>query len=62
MSRDLVCKMNDFSYALQLAFQLIARLDAELRTIILLSLQVSLTGSACAFAIGAPLGTALAAH
>jgi tungstate transport system permease protein len=54
--------MNDFSYALQLAFQLIGRLDAELRTIILLSLQVSLTGSVCAFAIGAPLGTALAVY
>jgi tungstate transport system permease protein len=54
--------MNDFSYAFQVALQLIARLDAELQAIILLSLQVSLTGSVCAFAIGAPLGTALAVY
>jgi tungstate transport system permease protein len=49
--------MNDFSYALQVALQLIGGLDAELQAIILLSLQVSLTGSVRAFAIGAPLGT-----
>jgi tungstate transport system permease protein len=52
--------MNDFSSAFQIALQLIGRLDPELRSIILLSLQVSLAGSACAFAVGAPLGTALA--
>ena len=54
--------MNDFSSSLQLALQLIIRIDPELRGIIWLSLQVSLTASACAFAIGAPLGTALAVY
>jgi tungstate transport system permease protein len=54
--------MSDFSSAFQIAFQLIGGLDAELRTIILLSLRVSLTGSVCAFAIGAPLGVALAVY
>src|SRR4051794_6636069 len=54
--------MNDFAAALRLAFELIGRLDAELGAIVLLSLEVSLTASACAFAIGAPLGTALAAY
>jgi tungstate transport system permease protein len=54
--------MNDFSSAFHLAFELIGRLDAELRAIILLSLQVSLVASVCAFAIGAPLGTALAVY
>ncbi len=54
--------MNDFSSALQIALQLIGRLDPELRSIILLSLQISLTGSACAFALGAPLGMALAMY
>ena len=54
--------MSDFSSAFQIALQLIGRLDVDLRAIILLSLQVSLTASACAFAIGAPLGTALAVY
>jgi tungstate transport system permease protein len=54
--------MTDFSSALQIALQLISRFDVELRSIILLSLQVSLTGSVCAFAIGAPLGMALAVY
>jgi tungstate transport system permease protein len=54
--------MSDFSSAFYIALQLIGRFDPELRAIILLSLQVSLTGSACAFAIGAPLGTALAVY
>jgi tungstate transport system permease protein len=54
--------MSDFSSAFQTALQLIGRFDPELRGIILLSLQISLTGSACAFAIGAPLGTALAIY
>jgi tungstate transport system permease protein len=54
--------MNDFSSAFQIALQLIARSDHELNAIILLSLQVSLTGSACAFAVGAPLGMALAVY
>jgi tungstate transport system permease protein len=54
--------MSDFSSALQIALQLIGGLDAELQAIILLSLRVSLTGSLCAFAIGAPLGAALAVY
>jgi tungstate transport system permease protein len=54
--------MNDFSAAFQIAVALIGRFDAELREIIALSLEVSLTASVCAFAIGAPLGTALAVY
>jgi tungstate transport system permease protein len=54
--------MNDFASAFHLALQLIGKLDADLRAIVLLSLEVSLTASACAFAIGAPLGTALAVY
>jgi tungstate transport system permease protein len=54
--------MSDFSSALHIALQLIGRFDVDLRAIILLSLQVSLTASLCAFAIGAPLGTALAVY
>src|SRR3954468_19625472 len=54
--------MNDFSSAFLVALQLIGRFDAELRSIVLLSLQVSMTGALCAFLIGAPLGTALAIY
>src|SRR3974377_323642 len=54
--------MNDFAAAFHTAFTLIGSLDAELRGIVSLSLAVSLTASACAFAIGAPLGTALAVY
>jgi tungstate transport system permease protein len=54
--------MNDFVAAFHTAFTLIGSFDAELRGIVLLSLAVSLTASACAFAIGAPLGTALAVY
>jgi tungstate transport system permease protein len=54
--------MNDFASAFQLALQLIGKLDADLRAIVLLSLEVSLSASACAFVIGAPLGTALAVY
>ena len=54
--------MNDFVSAFLTAFALIAGFDAELREIVALSLGVSLCGSACAFAIGAPLGTALAVY
>lgn len=54
--------MNDFSSAFRVAFALIGGFDAELRSIILLSLRISLTASACAFAIGAPLGMALAIY
>jgi tungstate transport system permease protein len=55
-------RMNDFASAFHIAVALIGRFDVELREIVLLSLQVSLTASACAFAIGAPLGTALAVY
>jgi tungstate transport system permease protein len=54
--------MNDFSAALATAVRLIASFDPELRAIVMLSLGVSLTASACAFAIGSPLGTALAVY
>ena len=54
--------MSNVSSPFQIALQLIVRFDADLRAIILLSLQVSLTASVCAFAIGAPLGTALAVY
>ena len=54
--------MNDFATAFHTAFALIGSFDAELRGIVSLSLAVSLTASACAFVIGAPLGTALAVY
>src|ERR1700693_4218961 len=54
--------MNDFAAAFHTAFALIGGFDAELREIVFLSLAVSLSASACAFAIGAPLGTALAVY
>jgi tungstate transport system permease protein len=54
--------MNDFGEALVTAARLIGHADAELRAIIVLSLGVSLTASFCAFAIGAPVGTALAVY
>jgi tungstate transport system permease protein len=54
--------MNDFAAAFQKAFSLIGSFDPELRQIVFLSLEVSLTASACAFVIGAPLGTALAVY
>src|ERR1700735_415532 len=54
--------MNDFSEALATAARLIGSGDAELRGIVILSLGVSLTASFCAFAIGSPLGTALAVY
>jgi tungstate transport system permease protein len=54
--------MNDFAAALRLAIELIGKFDGELRTIVLLSLEVSLTASACAFVIGAPSGVALAVY
>src|SRR5260370_27352882 len=54
--------MNDFTSAFHIAIALIGRFDVALREIVLLSLQVSLTASICAFAIGAPLGTALAVY
>jgi tungstate transport system permease protein len=54
--------MNDFAAAFGTALTLIGSFDSELKGIVLLSLEVSLTASACAFAIGAPLGTALAVY
>jgi tungstate transport system permease protein len=54
--------MNDFAGAFYTAGELIVRFDPDLRAIVLLSLSVSLTASTCAFAIGAPLGTALAVY
>jgi len=45
--------MNDFAAALYKAFALIGGLDAELLEIVVLSLSVSLSGSFCAFLIGA---------
>ena len=54
--------MDGFSSAFATAVSLIASFDPELRAIVVLSLGVSLTASACAFAIGSPLGTALAVY
>src|ERR1700674_4540966 len=54
--------MNDFAAALRTAVDLIFGFDAGLRDIVLLSLAVSLTASACAFVIGAPLGTAASVY
>src|SRR5580704_19066039 len=54
--------MNDFNASLYTATRLIVDFDPELRGIVLLSLGVSLTASACAFAIGSPLGTSLAIY
>jgi tungstate transport system permease protein len=54
--------MNDFAAGFATAVALIGRFDADLRDIVFLSLEVSLTASALAFAIGAPLGTALAIY
>jgi tungstate transport system permease protein len=54
--------MNDFAQALDTAASLIGHFDPELRQIVGLSLGVSLTASLSAFAIGAPLGTALAIY
>src|ERR1017187_8151075 len=54
--------MNDFAAALRTAVDLILGFDAGLRDIVVLSLAVSLSASACAFVIGAPLGTALAVY
>jgi tungstate transport system permease protein len=54
--------MNDFAQAVEKAASLIGHFDAELREIVFLSLGVSLTASFLAFAVGAPLGTALAIY
>ena len=54
--------MNDIAAAASTAISLIIGFDRDLREIVLLSLAVSLTASACAFALGAPLGAALAIY
>ena len=54
--------MNDFVTAFATAFDLIGRLDPQLRGIVSLSMAVSLTASLLAFAIGAPLGSALSVY
>jgi len=54
--------VNDFTTAFATAFDLIGRLDPQLRDIVLLSIEVSLTASVCAFLIGAPMGTLLAVY
>jgi tungstate transport system permease protein len=54
--------VNDFATAFSTAFDLIGRLDPQLRDIVLLSIEVSLTASVCAFLIGAPVGAALAVY
>jgi tungstate transport system permease protein len=54
--------VNDFAKAFATAFDLIGRLDPHLREIVCLSMTVSLTASVCAFAIGVPLGGALAVY
>jgi ABC-type tungstate transport system substrate-binding protein len=54
--------VNDFAIAFATAFDLIGRLDPQLRGIVCLSMTVSLTASLLAFAIGAPLGSALSVY
>src|SRR5260370_21366148 len=54
--------MNDFAAVFKTACALIVGVDAEMREIVASSVAVSLSVSACAFAIGAPLGTALAVY
>jgi tungstate transport system permease protein len=52
--------MQDFAAAFGAAFRLIATLDADLVTIVTLSLQISLSAALLAGLIGLPLGAALA--
>jgi tungstate transport system permease protein len=52
--------MEDIGQAFALAARLVASGDGELMGIVLLSLRVSLTATALAFVLGAPLGAALA--
>ena len=54
--------MNDFAIAFTTAFDLIGRLDPQLRGIVGLSMAVSLSASLLAFAMGAPLGSALSVY
>ena len=52
--------MQDFAEAIRLAFVLVARMDADLVEIILLSLRVSLSAMLLSCAIGFPTGALLA--
>ena len=52
--------MNDFGRSIGVAISLIAKGDAELLGIVVLSLRVSLTASMIALLIGAPIGAWLA--
>jgi len=52
--------MNDLTLAVAEAFKLIGGLDAELRGIVVLSLEVSLTAVVIASVLGLPLGATLA--
>jgi tungstate transport system permease protein len=52
--------MDEFGRAFAVAVDLILRRDPELVRIVILSLRVSLTATAFAFLIGAPLGAAFA--
>jgi tungstate transport system permease protein len=54
--------VEEFGRAFALALRLVASLDAELFDIVGLSLRVSLSATLIAFAIGAPLGAALAVY
>ena len=54
--------MDDFGQAFALAFELIARLDADLLEIVGLSLQVSLSAVGLATLIALPLGAAVALY
>jgi tungstate transport system permease protein len=54
--------MSDIGRAFAHAFDLIAGFDPELVAIVLLSLRVSLTATLIAFALGTPLGAALAVY
>jgi tungstate transport system permease protein len=52
--------MNDFARSIEAALTLISKADPELLGIVVLSLRVSLTASALALLIGAPIGAWLA--
>ena len=54
--------MDEFGRAFALALWLVASLDRHLIDIVALSLRVSLNATVLAFAIGAPLGAALAVY
>ena len=54
--------MDDFTEAFGLAFEMIARLDAELVEIVGLSMQVSLAAVGLAALVGLPLGAAVALY